>query len=163
MTMNNTALRTSANKDAPLEGLGSEINKNKNLMRCIYDFAVNGGAISTINLLDDEGNLAILPKGAIVTRCLVYVATAPVGASGTISLDLLTGADLMAATAVASLTLGLLWNGKPVDPAAGAAFTTKVGPVTAVNGTQVTATIATTAFTAGKLIVFLEYYNNNVG
>ena len=165
----NNGLVQRANQAAPLDGpsssgtqwgLGTEVNRTVNRLKCVWNFAVLGGAIGSIPLLDDQGNAAILPLGAIVTSCLVYVVTAPVGASGTIALKLLAAADLMAATAITSLTAGVVWQGKPVTGGAGAAFTV-VGPVTAKLGTQPSLTIATTAMTAGLLDIYLDYIDGN--
>lgn len=150
-----------ANKTDPLPNLGTEVNQCVNRMKCVWDFAVLGGAISTISMLDDQGATATLPKGAVVTSALAYVVTAPVGASGTIAFKLLANADLMAATAITSLTIGVLWQAKPVLPGAAASFTTLVGPVTSAGGTPVAIQIATTAMTAGKIILFLDYLDIN--
>lgn len=145
------ALLAAANSHTPLEGLGSVIHKTKNCVRAVWDFAVQGGAVGTLNLLDDQGNPCILPKGAYVTNVVLDVVTpCTTSASGTGSLGLLTATDLLAATAAASIT-GLL-AGVPVGTAA-----TWKGPVTAVGGTQVTMGIATGALTAGKFSALIEY------
>lgn len=161
-----------ANTAAPLDGasvqsgtaygLGTEVNRCANRVKGYWDFAVQGGAIGTggLGLNDDQGNALILPLGAIVINFLVYVITAPVGASGTIAFKLLATADLMAATAITSLTAGVVWQGKPVTGGAGAAWTV-VGPVTAKLGTQPVIVIATTAMTAGKLGVYIDYLDGN--
>jgi hypothetical protein len=154
-------LVTRANKTDPLPNIGTEINQAVNRIKCVWDFAVLGGAISSINMLDDQGNTATLPKGAVVTSALAYVVTAPVGASGTIGFSLLGTSDLMAQTAITSLTIGVLWQAVPVLPGAAASFTTLVGPVTAAGGSIVKVKIATTAQTAGKIILFLDYLDIN--
>jgi hypothetical protein len=165
----NNGLVSRANTAAPLDGpsssgiqygLGTEVNRCANRLKAVWNFAVLGGAIGAINLLDDQGNAAILPLGAIVTQFLAYVITAPVGASGTIAAKLLNAADLMAATAITSLTAGAVWSGKPVSGGAGAAYTV-VGPVTATLGTQVQMTIATTAMTAGLIDFYIDYIDGN--
>lgn len=145
------ALLAGANSHSPLEGLGTVVHRTKNCIRAVWDFAVQGGAVSTINLLDEQGNPAILPKGAIVTNVVLDVVTpCTTSASGTGSLGLLTATDLLAATAAASIT-GFL-AGVPVGTAA-----TWKGPVTAVGGTQITFGIATGALTAGKFNAIIEY------
>jgi hypothetical protein len=161
-----------ANTAAPLDGasvqsgtsygLGTEINRLSNRLKCVWNFAVLGGATgaSGINLLDDQGNAAILPLGAVVVGCLAYVVTAPVGATGTIALKTLATADLMAATAITSLTIGVTWQGKPVTGGAGAAWTT-VGPVTAKLGSPVTMVIATAAMTAGLINFYIDWIDGN--
>lgn len=161
-----------ANSSAPLDGasvqsgtqygLGTEVNRLANRLKCVWNFAVLGGAIGTsgINLLDDQGNPAMLPLGAVVIQSLAYVVTAPVGTSGTIALKTLATADLMAATAITSLTIGVTWQGKPVTGGAAAAWTT-VGPVTAKLGSPVTMVIATTAMTAGLINFYIDYLDGN--
>lgn len=149
-----------ANQTDPLPGIGTEINQCKNVLKCVYDATVLGGVAGDIVLKDSEGNTATLPKGAIVTRALAYVVTAPTVCTS-IALKLLATADLMAATAIGSLTIGALWNGKPVDPVAAAAFTTFVGPVTAAGGTTVKVTIAGSTETTAKIVYLLEYYDVN--
>lgn len=165
----NNGLVQRANTASPLDGpsssgiqygLGTEVNRCANQLKAVWNFAVLGGAIGAINLLDDQGNNAILPLGAVVTRFLAYVVTAPVGASGTIAAKLLSTADLMAATAITSLTAGVVWQGKPVTAGAGAAWTV-VGPVTAKLGTQVQMVIATTAMTAGLINFYIDYIDGN--
>lgn len=158
-----------ANAAAPLDGpsqagtvygIGTEVNRLANRLKAVYNFAVLGGAVGTINLLDDQGNAAILPLGAVVTGFLAYVVTAPVGATATIGAKLLAANDLMAQTAITSLTLGVAWQGKPVTGGAGAAWTV-VGPVTAKLGTQVQMSIATAALTAGYINFYIDYLDIN--
>lgn len=157
MTMTDATLRSRANVFSPLEGLGKAVSNNKSLLKCTYDAtSAQGGAAGDIVLLDEDGNQAILPKGAVVTNVFVYVLAAPTVCTS-IALKLLNAADLMAATAIASLTAGIFWKGKPVEPSAGAANTTAVGPVTSLTGTTVKATIAGSTETTGKLVVLLEY------
>lgn len=156
MTMINTALRSRANATSPLDGIGKEISGCKNLLKCSYDATVQSGVAGDVPLLDEDGNIAILPKGAIVTNVFVYVLAAPTVCTS-MALKLLTAADLMAATVIGSLTTGIFWKGKPVEPGAGAANTTAVGPVTALAGSQVLTTIAGSTETTAKLKVLIEY------
>jgi hypothetical protein len=149
------AQRTAANKFAPNEQLGEAVHKTMCMLKCVYDFSVNGGAQGAINLLDDAGNSAILPKGAVVVHAWAYVKTnVTSGGSATISLDVLTTADLQAATAKASLVTSVPFIiGKPIRTGA-----TVVGPVTAAAGSHVTATIGSADVTAGKVEYYLEYF-----
>lgn len=157
MTMQNAALRARVNSITPVEGLGKEISGLKNLLKCTYDAtSAQGGVAGDIVLLDEDGNPATLPLGAVVTNVFVYVLAAPTVCTS-IALKLLATADLMAATIIASLTVGIFWKGKPVEPAAGAANTTAVGPVVAVSGSTVKATIAGSTETTAKLKVLIEY------
>lgn len=165
----NNGLVNRANNTAPLDGpsssgiqygLGTEVNRCANRIKAVWNFAVLGGGTGNIPLLDDQGNAAIIPLGAVVTSCLAYIVTAPVGTSGTIGLNLLTANDLMAQTAITSLTIGVVWQGKPVTGGAAAAFTV-VGPVTAKLGTQVAIKIATTNQTAGLINFYIDYIDGN--
>lgn len=159
-----------ANTAAPLDGasvqsgtqygLGTEVNRLANRLKCVWNFAVQGGTIGNINLLDDQGNLAILPLGAVVINFLAYIVVAPVGASGTIGANLLTANDLMAQTAITSLTIGVVWQGKPVTGGAAGAWTV-VGPVVAKLGTQVQMKIATTNMSAGLINFYVDYLDGN--
>jgi len=153
-----TAQRNEANRAAPNENLGEAVHKTKCMLVAVYDFAVLGGAVSTINLLDDNSNAALLPVGAVVTEVVCAVLTTVTsGGSATVSCDLLVAADLMAATAKASLvqTAGSQYTlGKPVM----SDVTKFVGPVSAVGGSNVTVTIGTAALTAGKIKYFISYF-----
>lgn len=148
-----TALKLECNVGAPTEGLGDVIHRSPCMMKAIYDFGVSGGVQGDIALLDDGGNAAILPLGAVVTEVLAYVVTAVTSAgSATVALKLLAGGDMMAATAKASLTIGAFIDGVPV----GTAATTK-GPVVSATGTQLKATVGTADLTAGKIQFFVRY------
>lgn len=158
----NTTYLTRLNNAAPEEGLGTELNRTKSLLKCYYDFAVQGGAFGAtlLALKDDEGNDAFLPVGALITRTFVRVVTAGVSlGSATLAIQAVAAADVLAATAVASLTLAANIEGKATGTAANFS-----GPVTSTaltkNGTQgggVFAVIGTAALTAGKVAVYIEY------
>lgn len=117
-------------------------NLTDNLGGCardIYDFSVHGGAVGTITLP------LKVPDNAIITECIVDVLTDPTsGGSATIALGLNTTTDLLAATAIASVT------GIVVAKEQAAAF-----KLTAERNLQIT--IATAALTAGKLAVHLKW------
>lgn len=150
--LKNQALLTRANNYDPLPGIGNIANWTKNMLRVTYDFSVLGGAATTIGLLDDQGNAAILPKGAIVTSAVVNVLTSVSATTSSVEVSLLTGGDLVANTTPTAINTGSFVAGVPVGTAA-----TWRGPVTATMGTQPTITIAASALTAGKFEVFLEY------
>lgn len=145
-----------ANQDDPLPGIGTVVHKTKNCLKAIYDFTVQGGAVSTIPLLDDQGNPAILPQNAYVTNVVAVASVAPLSSgSATVSLGSnLSGSvvDLQAATAKATLALNAAVAGVPVGTAA-----TWVGPITGQSGLQVQVAIAVAALTAGKINYFIEY------
>lgn len=118
------------------------------MVRGEYDFAADGGAVSTIALTSG----APIPAGAVVVGGYVDVLTQLTsGGSATIACQVESANDILTAVAVASWTVGR----KNILPA----FTT--GALTA--GTQVKTTqdrnisivIATAALTAGKFEVVL--------
>lgn len=130
--------------------MGSILNNTPQLYTGLYDFAVDGGAVSTINLQGPP-----IPARSIITEFFVRVITAPVsGGATTISFDTIdtsvnpnvtTVAALMAATGKASFTLNtVLYAIFPGGAAANAA-------VWNANGFYVAMSIAVAALTAGKL------------
>ncbi len=120
-----------------------------------YDFAIDGGAISTITLRMPkskggvQGPKQILPKGAIVVGCYIDVITpGTTSASGTMSIG--TGQatnDLKSGLAAASYT-GIV----ACVPTGSAATSIKL-----TADSTMTATIATGAFTAGKWNIHVQY------
>lgn len=154
---------------APLM-LGSQIvRRSKRVVKGLYDFSVLGGAIGTIKLIDPVQAISsqpkllgvqgvpnlILPPSSIIVRALIDVITAPVGASATIAIGTGVAAnDLKTATAITSYSVGLL-DGIPVNTAA---TSIKVPVAQAAPGVNPSMTIATTALTAGKFNVHIEYY-----
>lgn len=117
------------------------------MARAKYDFAVAGGAISTITLN------AILPDNAIVVGALINPTVAPVGALATIAFGTLAGSSatsIKAATAIATYTLDAILPGTPVFTAASAFKMTAAGAITM--------TVAATALTAGVIEVTVFYY-----
>lgn len=140
------------NGAAPIEGLGYELHKAKNLLKCKYDFAVQGGAVGTLALLDDQGNPALLPAKAVVSRVWIDFYT-PFTSGGleTTSLQAEAANDLLNALAVASAT-GLV-EGVPTGTAANMKKTTVQR--------QISMVIAVAALTAGACNVFVEYVLSN--
>lgn len=150
MLSNSSALRTKMNTCAPLEGSGTELHRTLNCIKGVWDFAVQGGAVGTLNLLDDMGNDCILPSDAIVVNGTIDVLTGmtSAGGAGTVALGLNTNVDIKAAV--------------DADTLSGLVATIPVG--TAATSVKLTAqrqlklTIAVEALTAGKIAVFLQYY-----
>lgn len=124
------------------------IKHSERVLKCTYDFAKVGGAISSINLQNEDGKICVVPKNAIIEQVLIDVITAgTTSASGTMAITAQTAGDLKAALAAASYT-GIL-AGIPVGTAA-----------TAIKMTAdrtVIGTIATGALTAGKWNVLIRY------
>ena len=113
----------------------------------LYDFAKHGGAISAITV-----GPKLIPPETIIVQGMVRVVTAPVGVGATVALHLVGADDIMAATAITSLTLDALLDVVPVGTAATSILCTAA--------TQLTVTIATTALTAGKIAVHLLGYHS---
>lgn len=138
--------------------------RNKGLMvqEYVYDFAVDGGAVSEINLHAKDGK-AVLPVGAIVKAVTMKVVTAfTSGGSATLAWG--NGDDKDgysgSAIAVASLTDNALFNGW--DNGAQLIWDDTndhqipVNVADAADG-QFIITIGTAAMTAGKAVFLVEY------
>lgn len=140
--------------------LGNNMHRSAQCYKASWDFAIQGGAVSTINLDDDVDDLTnptlstgvagsvdmAIPNKFIVYGGYVDIITTLVGATATIAIGLNTTTDIKAATAVASYTAGILAI-IPVSTAASA--------VKATADRIPTITIATAALTAGKMYVNL--------
>lgn len=124
----------------------SGLESYKNVAYFEYDFGKHGGAVGDISVGGDA-----LPAGAIITGGLVHVKTAFVGATATMAVKALSSEDILAATAVASLTLNALFAVVPVPQ------TSNTWIRLTSNLTALTFTVATAAFTAGKAVAALEY------
>ena len=117
-----------------------------NYARITYDFAVNGGAISTILLGP------VLPINTVVYGAVFHVITTFTGASGTLALGLNTTTDLQTATAIATYgTIGVHAL-IPVWSAATAIVLTAAR--------QLQFTIATTPISAGKMVIWLATFQS---
>jgi hypothetical protein len=125
-------------QNAPLEGrLGWAVWE--------YSFALHGGAVSSIAVAPK-----LLPAGAIIMDGIVHVKTACTsGGSATVAIQALAAEDILAATAVASLTLNALLDVVPVGTAA--------TMIRCTAATQLTFVIATAALTAGVISVGLRW------
>lgn len=148
--------------------LGSQIvRRSQRIAKGIFDFSVQGGAIGAIKLYDPvhargaavtKGNYQplYLPPSAIVVRALLDVIVAPTsGGSATMAFGTgVSATDLLAATAKASLGIGLY----DLTPNHTAANSVKVAATTAQPGVSPIMTVAVAALTAGKMVVHIEYY-----
>lgn len=113
-----------------------------------YDFAVDGGAVSTITLRGDNG----IPAGSVILGGYVEVDTAVTsGGAATVSVGTEGAADIVAAAVVS----GAPWSTtgrKSVIPVFTGATTVKTTVARAI-----TIAIAVAALTAGKFRVVLFY------
>ena len=111
-----------------------------------YDFAKEGGAVGAITCRGHK-----LPAGAIVRGGCVDVITAVTSAgSATVALHLVGAADVLTATAKADLSLAALIVVVPV-------FQTAATWIRTVATTELVATVAVAALTAGKIQITLDY------
>ncbi len=154
---------TQLSKTTPLEQAGVVIHKTKCLAKCYFNVAAQTGGTApagSYSLLDDLGNTVVLPKGAYVTNAVLVGVASFVGTSATIAFTFLTAGDLLAATAITSLTANTIVAGVPVGTAAtwkGPATATSQDPYSPAMGVIPQATVATTTLTAGNIAIFLEY------
>ena len=131
-------------------GESSDGKQLKKYARATYDFAVNGGAISDINLGP------IIPVNAIVTRVFYQVKTTFTSATDAAEVGLqIDGASPVALKASTAISAGgNVWDagiheGAQTGTAANMSAVTESG--------QIQLTIATEVLTAGKLVVIVEY------
>lgn len=151
------ALIDSYNARDPHPEIGTILDRTKNAMVAVYDFDVDGGTVGVINLVDDKGDPAVLPPGAIVTNVVANTITdLTSGGLATISLGVIADADLAAADAFSNYVAGFK-AGAPVGTAA-----TWVGPVVAGLGSRIYAKVAVAALTAGKIYFNIEYVINKL-
>lgn len=121
-----------------------------------YDFAVDGGAVSTITLRQGGGNTLpnLIPAGAIILEGWIEVdtiVTTASGNTGTVAVNSEGAGDLLAA----AVTSGTPWSTtgrKSIIPVSTGATTVK----TTVNR-SLAITVATAAITAGKFRVVVYY------
>lgn len=109
-----------------------------------YDFSLHGGAISAIDV-----GPKLLPPGCVITSGVIWVKTACLGTNGTLQVKAVGTDDILTATNVSSLTLNALIDIVPVGTAATMIRCTAY--------TLLVCTIATTAFTAGKVAIALNW------
>lgn len=111
-----------------------------------WDFARQGGAAGAIPLVSELGQAWTLPKGAVITGCVIDVTTTPIG-SGTIAIGTgQTTTDLKGATAIASYT-GLVACVPVGSAATDIKLTADRAPILTLSNT----------LTAGKFNVLVQY------
>lgn len=113
-----------------------------------YDFAIDGGGIGTINLRGVGGIGSLLPIGAVIVGGYIDVLTALTsGGAATIAGQAEAAADLFAATAVATFTLGR----KNILPAPASGSVSAATYLKTTAARQLAIVIAAAALTAGKM------------
>ncbi len=149
-------LPSTYDKHSPIEGLAMNVHKSKNVLKCVFDASTIAAnrTVAAHALVDDLGNPAVLPQGAIVTRTYWNAVIAVTsGGSATVAIDLLTAGDVLAATAKATLSLAALGEG--IQDGTVAHY------LQCTADTTPTATVATAALLLGKLNIFFEYVISN--
>jgi hypothetical protein len=112
----------------------------------LYDFATDGGAVSSITLRGDS-----IPSGAIIIDSLLQVDTAPTsGGAATIAINTEGAGDVQAAAAIS----GAPWS---TTGAKRMTLTATAAPVKTTAKRSIVATVATAALTAGRFKVFVRY------
>lgn len=132
--------------------LGDELDKKLGVLVAKYDFAIQGGAVGSIQLVPDLLSLSeksILPDNAIIKNVVIDIVTpmASSGGAATIALTAQSAGDLLAA--VDADTLSNQVQGIPNNVVANMIKLTADRTITAV--------IAVEALTAGKVNVYIEY------
>jgi hypothetical protein len=116
-----------------------------------YDFAVDGGAVSSITLRASDSIGNAVPNGAVVTGGYIEVDTALTGVGASVAVTLEGAGDLQAAAAIS----GAPWSTtgrKSITPAFTGASSVKT---TAAR--SVVAVISGAVLTAGKFRVVVFY------
>jgi len=142
-------------------------NDSKQCAEFVYNFALDGGAVSTI-VLSGKAGQAALPDGAIVTDVYMKVlTTCTSGGAATVAIGNSSDVDgYIEAQAVAGLTAGAMFSSQVNGGAllwddtedAGIAYLAD-----SANERAVVISIAAAALTAGKLGVVVEYSLANFG
>ena len=118
--------------------VGAPFSNKNEIVRVIYDFAVDGGEV--------EDNTVFTADGVVLVKCIgAYVHTAPVGVGATIELGKgATGAEFISAEAITSF------------PLAGFYASESHAFIRLANTEVINIGIATAALTAGKIEFIFE-------
>ncbi len=130
--------------------LGQLLASKVHVVKGVWDFAVDAGAVGTLNLKDEFGVEIDIPQNSIVKQVIIDRRTAPVsaGGAGTVALGINTTTDLLAA--VDADTLSAIHAGIPVGTAATA--------VKATASRKLQLAIGVEALTAWLLHIYCEVY-----
>lgn len=137
---------------SPFEDLHKPLHQKLGVLKCVYDFDVDGGAVGAISMKDDLGNPAILPDNAIITKVYFDTITAITSAGlPTISVGVNTAVDLLA-TGTAIAAFSGITAGIPDGAVANMVKLTAQRQVTWTIENVAAATV-----TAGKVNVYVEF------
>ena len=131
----------------------------KGVLRLEYDFAKDGGVLTTpIALRGLDGGVSTLPLNAVVTRGYYEVVTAVLPTNADFSLGIPTddAAGLKASAAASSI--GTDGFHEAIQTGASTAFANKTTEERAIH-----MIIATNAITAGVIVLVLEYFVSIAG
>lgn len=132
-------------------GLSGELHKAMNCVHGIWDFSVDGGAVGDFSLKDADGAVVKVPSGALVLNAIVHVKTACTsGGAATVDVQLEGANDILAAQAVAGLTLNAKIQGIPD-------FATLSDSLLTTAERTLQLSVNTAALTAGKIHVYVFY------
>lgn len=149
-TRGNKDLLNKMNSMSSKTQLGTLLRNTPNRLKGIIDIADSrqGGAVGSANILDEDGNAIVLPKGAIIEKVTfdTVTAMASTGGTGTIAVKAQSAGDLLAA--VDADTKSGIFAGIPAGAAA------NMIKLTADRTLQYT--IATEALISGKWHVFVD-------
>lgn len=119
-----------------------------------YDFAVDGGAVSTIALRGGGALGSTIPTGSVIVSGYVEILTTLTsGGAATIAAQAEAANDILTAVAVASWTAGV----KNILPASTTGALTASTAVKTTAARQISIVIAAAALTAGKFRIVLVY------
>lgn len=119
----------------------------KRVARVTYDVAVDGGTAGTYDLGVD------LPVGALLEESVIYIETQFVdGGSGTVAIHCEDANNILSAADITGNAAGSIIDGSITEDARVAAISAAC---------DIIATVAGSNQTAGKLILFLEYYEHD--
>lgn len=148
-----SAQRGLIDNTAPFEGMHLFVHQKRGCLAAVWDFAVQGGAVGSLSLLDDLGNPAILPDKAIICQVYIDIITAmtSTGGTGTIALTANSSGDLLAAVDADTLPLSAS------HPQAGVPVGTAATMVKLTAARTIVMEIATNALLTGKIRVFIDF------
>lgn len=125
--------------------VGAPFSNSKEIVRVRYDFANDGGATGSYDVIEADGEILITDMWAVVKT------TCTSGGSATLDAGITSDDDhLVAAAAVATLTAGAVLRPLQVFTASGTADTSRL-PLRLTDGQVATMDIDAAAFTAGVI------------
>lgn len=146
------AQKAKYNNEAPVEGLAGLVQQKLGCLKAIWDASVDGGAAGgTYTLKDEDGKAVVIPPGAIITWGYIDVITPLVNdGAGEFAIDFIQGGSPTTLLQQQDMS-GI----SGIISAAQNGSTNTMLKLTDLTLLQVSTVFAN--FTAGKLVVFLEF------